>query len=311
MVDKAVNIRHGILFSLSLYSSDTLVIPVPDHLLQPRRTQEMIRAGYEDVPTQNSNRINDFASQFEEIISNPEAYNNFAALIVRNGNIYCRKSQIKKLSRARYYVEMLEEGLHRQRDSVYQQALANTSIPVLIKHDDSNGCYPAKRHDKYIFPRLSWSIPLENNLNWCAVAGMPSYKAWRDASKSTRHKGQYWLDTFEKNNDQYPWETKINMAVWRGATTFNKSLYGHLDFDDIPRVKLVQKSKENKLIDAAFHKLVGKYEDEMQTPAYVKTLMKDSIPLDEMMRYKGDGKNLLKYLLVIIICLTSNIIFLP
>ena len=290
MVDKAVNIRHGFVFSLPLYRSDTLSMSAPGYSLHLRRTQEIVGSVYEDVTTPNNNNAQDFGSQFEDIISNPGAHTNYVALIVQNGNIYCRESQITKLSRARYYVQMLEKGLRRQKDSIYEHVLANASIPVLIKHDDSNGCYPAKRHDKYIFPRLAWSMPSGNDTNWCAVAGMPSYKTWRDASKPPGYNEQYWRDSFMTNNEKYPWNTKINMAVWRGATTFNKGLYGHLDFDDIPRAKLVQKAKESQLIDAAFHKLVGKYQGSTRTLGYVKELIKDGIPLNEMMRYKGDRK---------------------
>jgi hypothetical protein len=304
MVDKAVKIKRGA-FSLASYhigSTVPLTAPVADHLLRPVQV-EQDKVADEIKPVHNMEISNDFVSQFEEIFADPDSNANFASLIIKNREVYCRKGQLKRLSRSRYFIQMLQKGLRRHRDNSQHQThsqlklldklMSNSSnvVPVLIKHDDSNGCYPAQQHDKYLFPRLAWSIPIDNNNNWCAVAGMPSYKAWRDWSKRTKDDKDYWQDTFRANNDEYPWEDKLNKAVWRGATTFNKGLYGNLDFHDIPRVRLVEIARESTLIDAAFHKLVGKYEDESQTPSHIRELLEDSIPLNEMMRYKGESSS--------------------
>jgi hypothetical protein len=307
MIDNAVNLRRAVIISLPSYRSGVSVVanvaPIPDHLLQPLSTVRLeTKPDNADAVSMStpSDTSHDFARQYLEIFNNPNAYTNFAAVLIKNGNVYCRKDQVNNLSRARYYVQMLREGIGLHINKIMQQEYdtlslldrsftnSSTLIPVLIKHDDSNGCYPAKQYDKYAFPCLTWSIPLHNDDNWCAVSGMPSYKAWRDAnSKKARDEKKYWPSTFRKYNEKYPWSDKLNMAVWRGATTFNKGLYGHLDFHDIPRVKLVEMGRKSNLIDAAFHKLVGKYEDTTQTPSYVRQLMGDSIALDEMMKYKG------------------------
>ena len=293
MIDMAVNIKHSIIFSLPSYIvSPVSPASIQEHSIRPV-PDERLSTGM-DVPFSNMDISNNFERQFEEILSNPNAYTNFAALVVKDGNVYCSKSQLRTLSRARYYVQMLQEGLRQRKGSTNLQMTPDASnlIPVLIKHDDSNGCYPSKQHDKYMFPRLAWSIPLENDDNWCAVVGMPSYKAWRDFSKRTiKGNDKYWQSIFQSNDKEYPWKDKLNMAVWRGATTFNKGLYGHLEFDDIPRAQLVEKARESRLIDAAFHKLVGKYEDDAQTSRDVRKLVKESIPLKDMMRYKGEPRD--------------------
>lgn len=314
MIDKAVNLRRGISISLSSYRngiSVANVAPNPDHLLQPQSVQmETKKHDAADHVTKNiRDTTHNFAPQFLEIFNNPSAYSNFVALLIKSGELYCRNDQINNLSRARYYVQMLREGLGQHiynmqqkeygRYSLLDQISTNSStfVPVLIKHDDSNGCYPAKQYDKYSFPRLAWSMPLHNDDNWCAVSGMPSYKAWRDANKRAKRDEKYWASTFRMNNVEYPWRDKLNMAVWRGATTFNKGLYGHLDSHEIPRVKLVEEGRKSRFIDAAFHKLVGKYEDTTQTSSHVRELMEGSIPLDEMMKYKGKHSTLFLYLL--------------
>ncbi|KAL3794138.1 hypothetical protein HJC23_012845 [Cyclotella cryptica] len=250
-----------------------------------------------------------FSTQFEEIFTDAKNnYPNFVALLIKDRNVYCRRSQLKSLSRSRYFIQMLEQGLLQYYNSArprnhpnkkIDEMLLNSTVvlPVLLKHDDSNGCYPARKYDKYKVPRLTWSVPLTNENKWCAVVGMPSYKAWRDVSRSIKVDENYWKNEFRKNYKQYPWASKLNMAVWRGSTTFNKGLYGSLDFDDIPRAKLVEKGKESELIDAAFHKLVGKYEDDTQTRTShkVRNTLKEAIPLKDMMRYKAiidiDGNN--------------------
>ena len=293
IVDRAVNIRRGISFSSSSHHLDTYVFAethIQDHFVeshpQPQSVRvEGIKPNDQALSANNTKRTHhDFIPQFEEIFSNPDAYDSFSALIVKNGGVYCRKGQLSKLSRARYYVQMLQKGLQQLRNNNIN---ISDVIPVLIKHDDSNGCYPAEKHDKYAFPRLAWSIPFDNNDNWCQVAGMPSYKAWRDAGKKIDG-DKYWHHIFKTNDKEYPWHNKLNMAVWRGATTFNKGLYGRLDVDDIPRAKLVMKAKESVLIDAAFHKLVGKYDDEGEISSHVRRFVSNSIPLNQMMKYKGE-----------------------
>ena len=210
---------------------------------------------------------------------------------------------MKSLSRGRYFVQMLRQGLMQyptrtsyKRSSTWSDGIP---IPILIKHDDSNGCHPAKRSDKYGFPRLTWSIPANvidqaekvypysstssPSPSWCAAIGMPSYKMWRDLV----HNENGMLGPHMNNSDIYPWNEKIRKAIWRGSTTCNKGMYGHLPFLDIPRSRVVQLSIERPdSINAGFHKLAGKYEN-ITIDDKLGRMLKEAVPLREMMRYKG------------------------
>ena len=270
----------------------------------------------------NSNITNDFLLQFKDTLYNnnnnnnatqdTSSNNNFAALILKDNKVYCRQSQIQTFSRARYFVQMIQEGLDRKQ----QQHDINKGIllPILIKHDDSNGCYPNILHDKYNYPRLTWSIPADtissnvssDNNDWCQAVGMPSYKMWKGVSKKSNQISKH---------KKYPWDSKLNKAIWRGSTTANKALYGHLSLDEIPRSKLVQLSLisddddndgRRSLIDAGYHKVVGKYlledqgsgrrnsRDDGQTSdssGIDRRMLKEAIPLEEMSKYKGKQKD--------------------
>lgn len=306
IIDKSIHVKRRFMSSFSsdrMENPSDLVLASPvAPLIKLYASQLKINdTGHGIESTRFDHTENDFATQFEDIFTGVKtAYPNFVALLIKDGTVYCRRSQLKSLSRGKYFIQMLEQGLLQYRKNAqhrnhHQQkrheVLLNSTaiVPVLLKHDDSNGCYPARQYDKYKVPRLTWSVPFNNENRWCAAIGMPSYKAWRDASKSVTVDENYWKNEFRKNHKQYPWATKLNMAVWRGSTTFNKGLYGRLGFDEIPRAKLVEKGKESDLIDAAFHKLVGKYEDETQTRMLYnfRDTLKEGIPLKDMMRYKG------------------------
>ncbi|KAL7460251.1 hypothetical protein ACHAXS_000713 [Conticribra weissflogii] len=276
-----------------------------------------------------------FASVFRSVLleEHSNAINKvalFAALIVQDGKVYCRRSQTEKLSRGRYFVQMLQQGLLQKGktqmaeesfnkhinedtstmgnlrganglkmdDSLDWSTTTPIEVPILLKHDDSNGCNAATHSDKYGFPRLTWSIPSKNESNttklkgvsWCSAIGIPPFKSWRDLQNAKKRNNisdeQLWDITFQENDSKYPWSSKRNQAVWRGSTTFNKALYGHLSFRDLPRSKLVQVSQRfPNLIDAGFHKLVGRYYGEDMNLKNVTRLV-ESIALKHMMKYK-------------------------
>lgn len=253
-------------------------------------------------------RDNDFLVHFDDILSrdhrvsnrNASAGHHFAALVLREDRdgttrVYCRRGQMKSLSRGKCFVQMLRRGLKE-----YPTRPMAHAIPILIKHDDSNGCYPATRSDKYGFPRLTWSMPANvaidtppspehgeapsSSSTWCAAIGMPSYKIWKDVNHDNDGVSMFRMNNI---NALYQWSEKIPKAVWRGSTTCNRGMYGHLPLWDIPRSRLVKSSLERPdLIDAGFHKLVGKYAGVASRNA-ARTLLKEPIPLNDMMKYKG------------------------
>ena len=112
---------------------------------------------------------------------------------------------------------------------------------------------------------------------------MLSYKTWKDSHYCNKRK----LETHTNNTAISPWSAKLPRAVWRGATTCNKGLYGHLPLADTPRSKLVKRSLDRPdLIDAGFHKLVGKHEFAATNES--GRMLKEAIPLEEMAMYKGE-----------------------
>lgn len=209
-------------------------------------------------------------------------------------------------------------------------------FPILLKSADSNGCNVATHKDDYHgIPRIAWSVPATANSyasstiageeshhqrqqhqqdeqGWCGAIGAPSYKSWKDHRKSHKTAAD-WDTTFVTNGNNHPWPFKIPKAVWRGATTFNKALWGRSAFEELPRSRLVQEGLDNPhLIDAGFHKLVGKFEryaggtfkkeanvvsssmlaatdgngDDAAAIAAANTI-KEAIPMQNMMNYKA------------------------
>ena len=232
-----------------------------------------------------------FVSKFEEVITSDVDNNRtakFAAIVLKQGKIYCRASQREHLSRGRYFVQMLQRGLLDEQAQAQASASSlQYDLPILLKHDDSSGCHPATRTDAYQFPRLTWAVPMNNTANeWCNVVGAPSYKAWRSLKQK-----KTWETVFRRNEKLYPWSNKMKKAVWRGATTSNKGMHGQLALLETPRGMLVKNAINNSLLDAGFHKVVGKYESTRIDP----NLLKDPIPLEQMMNYKViidiDGNN--------------------
>jgi len=81
----------------------------------------------------------------------------------------------------------------------------------------------------------------------CMPLATPTYEQWRKYQNivSSRH----WTSVFHRQEEENPWNTKINQAGWRGSTTGEKWMFPN--WRDLPRVKLVQIAAENSnLIDA-------------------------------------------------------------
>ena len=230
-----------------------------------------------------------FVTKFEEIISSNEVGNltaKFAAILIRDGKVYCRSSHTELLSRGRHLVQMLQQGLRTQQQDQNGNSF-DYDLPIILKHDDSSGCNPATNIDAYKFPRLTWAVPMNNTANqWCNVVGVPSYKTWKNLNKQVS-----WDSVFKHNAKLYPWSDKMKRAVWRGSTTSNKGIYGDLELDETPRGILVNLGINNSLFDVGFHKVVGK----CKQMKHRTERRKAAIPLEEMMKYKAiidiDGNN--------------------
>ena len=115
------------------------------HNLKQRRVQAQNNVPRRSTINENKEqRKKRFLAFFEDVFRNnptsddaPAASDNdkFAALILQGGKIYCRENQIKqnKLSRARYFVQMLKQGAKAARTKLAQ---SDYGLPILIKHDD-------------------------------------------------------------------------------------------------------------------------------------------------------------------------------
>ncbi|KAL9189116.1 hypothetical protein ACHAXT_011606 [Thalassiosira profunda] len=266
-------------------------------LLRGRKPRRAL-AGYPGTPTIDDERgggRNAFLDRFESVLATnatsatDASSANFAALVLNEGKVYCRQSHMKSMSRARYFVQMLRRGVKQ-----YDLPKGYPSLPILIKHDDSSGCHPGQG-DKYGFPRLTWSIPANatthirgsdgppasEDPSQCWAVGMPSYKMWSSLRQRQRQTTQD--DSETSISTRYPWRQKIRRAVWRGSTTANRALYGRLPPREVPRAQLVRSSLERPdLIDAGFHRLVGRYDG-----VTMKGMLKKAVPLEEMARYKA------------------------
>ena len=325
LIEIGQNLAHFTTQLSMSYSTTTTISSSSIQLKRTDNTPKLRRVLSESSYRTNSNITNDFIRQFKDTLYNnannnatkDTSSNNFAALILKDNKVYCRQSQIQTFSRARYFVQMLQEGLDRKQQHGGDDVDSGILLPILIKHDDSNGCYPNIFHDKYDYPRLTWSIPADtstssnnassndNNIrSWCQAIGMPSYKMWKDVSNKNNQISKH---------KKYPWDSKINKAIWRGSTTANKAIYGHLPLNEIPRSKLVQLSLltddnddgNRSLIDAGYHKVVGKYHldkgsrkrnrddgqvNDSSSGGIDRRMLKEAIPLEEMSKYKGKQK---------------------
>jgi hypothetical protein len=104
------------------------------------------------------------------------------------------------------------------------------------------------------FPK---QMPGEN----CILVGMPTYAQWLKYWHVTN--ATYCYQIFQEQHQKYPWHSKINQAVWRGATTGEKVMYQ--DWRDLPRTKLVQYSLQHPdIIDAGFTRYNNRNEQEKE-----------------------------------------------
>jgi len=151
---------------------------------------------------------------------------------------------------------------------------------------DGNGCNIHHHRDDYGYPRLAWSeLHNAKHGEYCSAISMPSYETWR-YHHSTHKVSSDWESTFTKNEYNYPWNAKINKAIWRGSTTYEGSQYGNAELKDTPRGKLVQIASSTSLIDAGFTKINQRFSNQKNELKDQFNIAKRLHPSD-MMKYKG------------------------
>ena len=221
--------------------------------------------------------------------------------IIQDGKLFCHPN-LEILLRQSTFIDMIRAALdsceddHPHCKSIWGRWKRRMRwprwLPLMLFHDDHNGCNVSERTDMFAYPRFSWSQPATKyGDDWCNTISVPTYSNWeafRDMKQSS------WDAKLASNSEKYPWSSKIYKAVWRGSTTYHPSLWG-AELNDTPRGILVQTSmKHPELIDAAFVNLVQYYkgsEDELRN----QTIISQSMPFEEQMAYRAiidiDGNN--------------------
>lgn len=233
------------------------------------------------------NASSPFVSAFEAALLGDLGPDSFVPLLFDDGKLLCRRKHRRQLSRhrTRFFAQMVRAGLRLQLQHDRASIEVEEGLPILVMDGDGNGCNVHFRRDDCNFPRLSWSM-LAPQRGECQAIGMPSYETWKYYHRSHRTE-QSWERTFQHNERQYPWETKIAKVVWRGSTTYEGSQYGESALGDTPRGRLVAAGTEHpELIDAAFHKINQKFREDKQELAGQFRVAKRINP-SEMMKYKG------------------------
>ena len=242
-----------------------------------------------------SNVTNPLLATFEKVISCPDLvlqpdFRAYVPLILENRKILCRSSHKDIISNSRIcsYIEMLHKGLELSDDFV--DIDESRSIPIVIIESDNNGCSNQDHIDMVSFPRLTWHTPSPKyGTGWCQAIGMPGYESWNAfRNKHTYHDSWLfdytWNNTFKKYERKYPWESKIDRAIWRGSTTGPEKKL-NITFDDLSRAILVKKSMDRPdIIDAGFTSFVQGWEREEHLN---KTIVSSHIPFDDLMKYKA------------------------
>jgi hypothetical protein len=175
------------------------------------------------------------------------------------------------------------------------QEIITIPLPFFIDVGDFRKCwgtnYPFFAYATFtsIFRTGNNTLTVDGELQSCIPLGLPYYQTppLRPAIKINTSDVETWDSVFERQHKEYPWNNKVNEAVWRGSTT--GAGYVYPNWRDLPRAKLVLASKVNtnsSKINAGFYKVVQRNATEEQE---IKDLglLKESIPLKDFQKYKA------------------------
>eukprot|EP00581_Thalassiosira_minuscula_P005396 CAMPEP_0183743866 /NCGR_PEP_ID=MMETSP0737-20130205/65438_1 /TAXON_ID=385413 /ORGANISM="Thalassiosira miniscula, Strain CCMP1093" /LENGTH=372 /DNA_ID=CAMNT_0025979495 /DNA_START=250 /DNA_END=1365 /DNA_ORIENTATION=+ len=240
---------------------------------------------------------NDFANQFRNASRSQHLNSDgFVPFILRDGKLLCRRihrKQIGKEARVKSFAEMVKIGLkvYKHEHKVHK---VRSELPLLLLNSDSSGCVIREQLDRVDFPRLTWAYPSpKHGTGWCRAIPVPSYVSWMRLRNDYKY-FPTWKKVFSLQSRKYPWTSKLNKAVWRGTTTYDKSYRG-VELNETPRGVLVQKSMEHhELIDAGFVELIQQYKAR-KDDLLNQTILAERMDFDNQMKYKAildiDGNN--------------------
>ena len=239
----------------------------------------------------SANSTNEYMMRYEMALLNDDLVRNpgenddvpFLPLIYDGNSILCRRLHRDAYSkyRIRYFVQMVREGILLEKKRIRRRRRrrggtdpsvvydddddVGVGVPILVMDGDDNGCNVVRRMDEYNghvinFPRFAWSTLNTMKHGWdCHALSMPSYETWKYHHR-TKRTPRDWESYFANNEREYPWSTKLRMAVWRGSTTYEGHQYHDGELRDMPRGRLVKTGMDNpEIIDASFHKVIQKF----------------------------------------------------
>jgi len=194
---------------------------------------------------------------------------------VRHGKLYGWNPQQKLLRqhefynlRVRRYEQLIARSLsfakyalaneEQRRIDPRVEELSTEPFPFLFAWHDFVTC----REEPYLtgIPFFAFlTFPSLNSEEKCTPLATPTYEQWRKYQNIEN--STHWDAVFQKQDEDYPWNHKIQKAVWRGAATGEKREYPN--WNDLPRTKLVKLAVENPAImDARFTGFSNRNESE-------------------------------------------------
>ena len=246
----------------------------------------------------NYDRLWEFVSNKSSFFDEPSPL-----YLVSDGKLYGRSGQhdqIKRqffhaiyLGRIRQYEQLISASLevarkafvHNKIPSDQQQQTLDLRLHQLIHEPfpfyfiwgDFRECQ-GKTFPFFTFPTFAQPFPGEE----CLPLGIPTYDHWRKYKHIRDDAANYWYNIFINQEEKYPWNTKINKAVWRGSTTGDAS-----NWRDLPRSKLVQYSLDYpSILDAAFVEVVQRDKTEKKEIA-ASGFVQSAIPFEDFQKYKA------------------------
>lgn len=184
---------------------------------------------------------------------------------VRNGRLYGWKRQHENVRQHLYYdlrVQRYEQLIarsltlaryavangYREKIDARVVELVTETFPFLFEWTDFVTCLEKSfLNGSPFFAFLTF--PNQAPDETCMPLATPTYEQWR--KHQNIESSSHWDSVFRQQEDENPWNTKINKIVWRGGTTGEKWMYPN--WRDLPRAKLVQYAVENpNTMDAGF-----------------------------------------------------------
>jgi len=230
--------------------------------------------------------------------------NTYLRYVIRNGTLYCPKNDIADVQATRRKrkgwhtrISPIERTINEAiqlgqspkmlKNPRVQTAmslpildsssnLSSFGLPLLFDRSDSNTCGP-QEYPVFKFSRVQ--DKLSCNSSWT----FPEYNMIDYIKKTNRIDEDSWKKDFSRWRRHYPWEKKLQKAVWRGGATGHVKLYPN--WLQLPRVRVSFLSKKRPdILDAGFTKITKTYNVENFTDY---ELMKPSMESEDFMKYRA------------------------